>query len=93
MRGERGLTGEEVLQLRHLKLKEREKERKVRLCLKDLELTEEELSLQLKIKELKVKSKESCENLSAAFDVSECIKFVPDFGKQRLTSTSSTSRK
>ena len=47
-----------------------------------LEFTEEELSLQLKIKELKVKSEESHENLSTAFDVSEYIKFVPDFGKQ-----------
>ena len=79
VRDERGLTGEKVLQLRRLELKEREKEREAWIGLKELELEEKELSLQLKIKELEVNSKESHVTPSAAFDASKYIKFVPDF--------------
>lgn len=69
-RGEKGLTGEEVLQLKRLELEERDKEREARLRLKELEFKEKELNLQLKIKELEVKSKESH---GAVFDVSKYV--------------------
>ena len=47
--------------------------------MKELEFKEKELSLQLKIKELEVKSKDCHETVGAAFDVSNYVKFVPDF--------------
>ena len=73
VRGERGLTGEEVLQLKRLGIEEREKEREARLRLKELEFKEKELSLQVKLKELEVRSKDRPEAVGATFDVSKYV--------------------
>jgi len=79
VRGERGLTGDEVLQLKSLEFEEREKEREARFRLKELEFKEKELSLQVKLKELEVRSKDCPETVGASFDVSKYVKFIPDF--------------
>ena len=79
VQGERGLMGEEVLQLRHLEFEKCEKEWEVWLWLKELELKEKKLSLQVKLKELEVRSKDYPNAVGAAFDVSKYVKFLPDF--------------
>ena len=79
VRGERGLTCEEVLQLKRLEIEECEKEQEACLRLKELEFKEKELSLQVKLKELEVRSKDRPEAVGVAFDVSKYVKLVPDF--------------
>jgi len=75
-----------LLERKHLEFQEREKEREVRLKMKELELREKELSIQLRLKELD-KTKQSSiptERASAAFDVSKHIKFVPPFQEREV---------
>ena len=43
------MTGEVLLQLKHLEMEEREKEREAQYRLKELELREKELSFQVKL--------------------------------------------
>ena len=75
------MTGEELLELRHLEYHEKEREREAQLRIKELEL-----STQVRTKELEVQGVRgsSGETSEVSFDVSKHIKFVPTFSEAEV---------
>ena len=76
------LASDNVVELKKLELKDKEKERESQLRLKEIELRERELATQLKIKELEIAAATAPTDSAprrADFDVSKHVRFVPPF--------------
>ena len=74
-----------VLELKHLELQDRERERESQLKLRELEIREKELSVQLKMKELeKTVTPVRSPEIPTTFDVSKHIRFVPQFQEKEV---------
>ena len=76
------LASDNVVELKKLELKDKEKERESQLRLKEIELRERELVTQLKIKELEIAAATAPTDSAprrADFDVSKHVRFVPPF--------------
>lgn len=75
-RDKSSMTGKELLQLKHLEMEERNKERETQYRMKELELREKELTFEVKLKELEAKVDRSIMRATEAgamvpFDVSK----------------------
>ena len=77
------ITDENTLELRHLEMQDREKERECQLRLKELEIREKELAMQVRLKELDA-PRASTSNTEPKFDISKQIRFVPPFQEKEV---------